>query len=190
MYRFVWFSLSAACSGAHTAAPRPQPLATVAPSDPLEGVWRSYLEENGLTPVGVEVQTRPQPSDSPDWRIAPQHRAAEGLLPGERLVRLRERGRPLAFVASTELASCGAWPEVAYRVARAADGTLVIVRIAPQVRVIEEYRAGPCTSGCGPPPILGNLLLILPKAERIRAVTILWEVEHIIITCDDPHIAQ
>jgi hypothetical protein len=120
--------------------------------------------------------------------------AVEGLEPGESLVMHLapgDKAHRLAFKSPPFQDYCNPMPHQAYRVAKTGDGTVIVVRLIPKVKIVKKYIPGSCAVGCGPPPPPPRSeVLVLPPTTRVRIEATTYETEVEQITCDNPMPAQ
>lgn len=183
-------SLASACAARDAAPPADGRSGVTLPPGPSGDAFNDYAAENGLDPYAGDVRQSspygpPQPgSDAPP----PSDLVADGLEPGESIVTVNDAsGVHAAFKTPPQSDYCNPGPQTAYRVAKAADGSVVVTRLVPHVTIKNVHQPGSCGVGCGPPPPPPvSRVFVLPATTHVRVVTVPWEAEHTVITCDNP----
>ncbi len=187
----AWLVMTA-CSGSPsgdvpTAPARLSPADLSARGSPADDAAAAYVKENDLTVL--DVAPRPG-SSAPEPALERSAMGVDvaGLEQGESVVSVRQPDGPqqLAFKTPPYGTSCDSPPpQTDYRVAQSGDGSIVILRLVPKIREVREHRAGACGVGCGPqPPPPAPLLFVIPDTPRVRVVTVPWDAEHRVVTCD------
>jgi hypothetical protein len=179
-----------ACAASPPSATIPPPGAFVSTGSAVDRAFESYANDRGLRAERAEVRSEYEGQMRGEQLPPPSGIVAEGLEAGEALVSVP--GGPdmparTALRTPPRLESCIPAPHTEYRVAHAADGTVVIARLVPTITTKTEHRPGSCAVACGPVPVRQSDLLLLPETTHVRVETVPWETVFTVVTCDHPY---
>jgi hypothetical protein len=182
-------TLAACSSTPPPAAPASPPRPFVSSGSPVDQAFANYAESQGLRAERAEVRPEYEWEQRPA-QPAPPGITAEGLQRGEAIVveqATANAAARTAFRTVEKTKSCMPAPETEYRMAQAADGTVVIVRLVPKITKKTEYHPGSCAVACGPIPVQYADLLALPETSHVRVETVTWDAVYTVVTCDEPY---